>query len=50
MVIDQANGILRGKPSSSTAGKTFTFTVNVVDSSGISASTDSLVYKIKVSK
>jgi hypothetical protein len=50
MVIDQANGILRGKPNSSTAGKTFTFTVNVVDSSGIAASTDSLVYKIKVSK
>ncbi|HAJ79758.1 MAG TPA: hypothetical protein DCO75_08290 [Fibrobacteres bacterium] len=50
MVIDQANGILRGKPYTSTAGKTFTFTVNVIDSSGIAASTDSLVYKIKVSK
>jgi len=50
MVIDQATGIVRGKPYLDDVGKTFSFTVKVVGSDGISAYSDGLTYNIYVSK
>ena len=50
LVIDQANGLVRGTPSSSASGNTYTFTVKVKDSNGEEAVTDPLYYHIKVAQ
>lgn len=50
LVIDQANGIVRGIPNSSAAGNTYSFTITVKDKDNNIAVTDPLTYHIKVSK
>ena len=50
LVIDQSNGLVRGTPSSSAAGNTYTFTVRVKDHNGEQAVTDPLYYHIKVAR
>jgi hypothetical protein len=50
MVIDQANGIVRGTPHSSAAGNEYSFTVTVKDKDGETAASDQLTYHIKVVK
>ena len=50
LVIDQANGIVRGTPNSSAAGTTYNFTVRVKDKDNNTALSDVLTYHIKVSK
>lgn len=48
MVLDEANGIIRGKPMASEAGETFTFSVRVVASDNSVAAKDGLGYSITV--
>lgn len=50
LVIDQANGIIRGTPNSSAAGNTYDFTVTVKDRDNNTAVSDPLNYHIKVPK
>jgi hypothetical protein len=50
MVIDQANGIVRGTPHSSAAGNEYAFTVTVKDNDGETAVSDPVTYHIKVAK
>jgi len=50
LVIDQANGVVRGTPNSSAAGNSYTFTVTVKDKNGNIAYNDGLSYHIDVPK
>jgi hypothetical protein len=50
LVIDQANGVVRGTPNSSAAGKSYTFTITVKDKNGETAVDDGLSYHINVPK
>jgi hypothetical protein len=50
LVIDQANGVVRGTPNSSAAGKSYTFTVTVKAGDGDTAYNDGLSYHIDVPK
>ena len=48
LVIDQANGVIRGTPHSSAAGKKYTFTIKVKAKDGEEALSDPVYYHIEV--